>query len=192
MMNSNRASFEEKLADKLVNHMTKKYKLTDIEILKAKYGLSILLINVLKVGLVYAVSLMFGVFLESIYLHVSFCLFRRFSFGFHFQKNFVCSIVSVICFSLIPLFIKNQMIMIDPNMYIIIGFLLIIISFVKVPAVSRPVSNPIFKRSICLVIIFFSYFILGYGINFDYSIYICTGVLISNILLLPIIGGTNQ
>ena len=67
-----------------------------------------------------------------------------------------------------------------------------IISFFKVPAVSRPVSNPIFKRNVCLAIIVFCFFILDYNIAFSYSRYIRAGLSISNVLLLPKIGGPSN
>lgn len=165
--------------------------MTKIEIVKAKYGLSIFFINLLKVLIIYTVSLALGVFIESIYLHTTFVIFRKFSFGFHFKNSIICTITSVLFFSVFPLVIKNQMIEITPLMYVLVGCLLIIISFIKVPAILRPVSRPVFKRNICLIIIFLSYFILGYRYNFTYSNYICAGLIIANILLLPKIGGSN-
>lgn len=186
-----RKSFEEKLAEKVVEYIALNNNLTNIEIVKAKYGLSIFFINLLKVLIIYTVSLALGVLIESIYLHITFVMFRKFSFGFHFKKSFVCTIISIFFFSIFPLIIKNQTFDIIPLMYVLVGCLLLIISFVKAPATSRSVSRPVIKRNICLTIIFFCYFILGYKYNFIYCNYMCVGLLIANILLLPKIGGSN-
>lgn len=192
MLDSERTSFEEKLANQLIDTIAKKNNLTHIESVKAKYGLSILFINVFKVGLIYTVSMIIGVVTETIYMHLSFCIFRKFSFGFHFQKNLICSIVSVILFSIVPFLIKSQTIKVNTNICLLIGVLSMIISFFKVPAVSRPVSNPKFKRNVCLAIIAFCFFILDHNIAFSYSRYIRAGLSISNVLLLPKIGGPSN
>lgn len=91
--------------------------------LKVKYGLEIILINAMKFIAVYGVALLLGIVWQTITVHLAYLMIRRYSFGLHATKSWVCTVVSVSMFDLIPYFAKGLLL----NNWIVLGVFIFVL-----------------------------------------------------------------
>ena len=80
------------LAHKVNIHMGK----DGIEFEKLKLGITIILINISKLIAVLMVAILMGVLPESILSIIVYSLLRRYSFGIHAPKDYICTIVTIV------------------------------------------------------------------------------------------------
>lgn len=73
-----------------------------IQFLKCKLGIEIFLINFTKFILVYGVAFILHTLVLTAIFHFSFLCIRVNAYGAHAKKSWVCSIISVIVFVLVP------------------------------------------------------------------------------------------
>lgn len=115
-----------RLADKIIS----KERWADDEegYLKVKYGLEIILINTMKFIAVYGVALLIGMLWQTITIHVSYMLIRRYSFGLHASKSWVCTFLSIGMFNIIPYLtqtvVLNNWIVLVISMFILLNVIL--------------------------------------------------------------------
>lgn len=110
-----------RLAEKII---TKERWADDEEgYLKVKYGLEIILINAMKFIAVYGVALLLGILWQTITVHLAYLMIRRYSFGLHATKSWVCTVVSVSMFDLIPYFAKGLLL----NNWIVLGVFIFVL-----------------------------------------------------------------
>lgn len=110
-----------RLAEKII---TKERWADDEEgYLKVKYGLEIILINAMKFIAVYGVALLLGIVWQTITVHLAYLMIRRYSFGLHATKSWVCTAVSVSMFDLIPYFAKGLLL----NNWIVLGVFIFVL-----------------------------------------------------------------
>ncbi|EUJ28601.1 accessory gene regulator B family protein [Listeria grayi] len=110
-----------RLAEKII---TKERWADDEEgYLKVKYGLEIILINAMKFIAVYGVALLLGIVWQTITVHLAYLMIRRYSFGLHATKSWVCTVVSVSMFDLIPYFAKGLLL----NNWIVLGVFIFVL-----------------------------------------------------------------
>lgn len=74
----------ERMADVLISK--DRWKDDEEGYLKVKYGLEIILINVMKFALVYGIALVTGLLLQTVTVHLSYLWLRRYSFGLRNQN----------------------------------------------------------------------------------------------------------
>ncbi|WP_239253869.1 accessory gene regulator ArgB-like protein [Listeria ilorinensis] len=102
---SEKVAFSERLADRIIS---KERWIDDEEgYLKVKYGLEIMIINGSKLAIVYGVSLVFGLFFQTLLTHAGYLVLRRYSFGLHAKSSVACTIVSLAMFVAGPLLFQN-------------------------------------------------------------------------------------
>lgn len=75
--------------------------------LKAKLGVELILINGSKVGIVYGVAILFATVVPTLITHVPYVFLRKFAQGLHAKSSVVCTVVSLICFVALPYFVQN-------------------------------------------------------------------------------------
>lgn len=110
-----------RLAEKII---TKERWADDEEgYLKVKYGLEIILINTMKFIAVYGVALLLGIVWQTITVHLAYLMIRRYSFGLHATKSWICTVVSVSMFDLIPYFAKELLL----NNWIVLGVFIFVL-----------------------------------------------------------------
>lgn len=105
----------EKMADILISK--DRWKDDEEGYLKVKYGLEIILINVMKFAIVYGIALVMGVLLQTMTVHLSYLWLRRYSFGLHATKTLNCTLISLTMFVLTPLIFQNVL----SNNWIVLG-----------------------------------------------------------------------
>lgn len=74
-----------------------------IAYLKMKLGIEMLLINITKTSIIYGVSLVCHLFLQTLILHGAYFAVRRYSFGLHANTSLSCTLISILMFVGTPL-----------------------------------------------------------------------------------------
>ncbi|MBM5597610.1 accessory gene regulator ArgB-like protein [Listeria seeligeri] len=105
----------ERMADILISK--DRWKDDEEGYLKVKYGLEIILINVMKFAIVYGIALVTGVLLQTMTVHLSYLWLRRYSFGLHATKTLNCTLISLTMFVLTPWIFQNVL----SNNWIVLG-----------------------------------------------------------------------
>ncbi|MCM0624893.1 accessory gene regulator B family protein [Lysinibacillus sp. OL1_EC] len=147
---------EEKLSCYLTDIINKNIQLSKMELAKINYGIATLLINLIKVSLIYSVSIMLGVVSETLVCHLVFCIMRRYCYGLHAKSSIVCSIIGVLYFSIGPFIVLNYSFSITRELVILLGIIFEIIIYYKVPAYTNNsrVGDSKEKRKKALIINF--------------------------------------
>ncbi|WP_282919740.1 accessory gene regulator B family protein [Ignavigranum ruoffiae] len=102
-------SWEERLADQLVAYL---YRRSSIELNSEEFelcllGAEILMINFIKIGVIYLSAYLVGVFFESFILHLAFYLWRRTQTKpYHADKGYICTLINLTLFVGLPWCIK--------------------------------------------------------------------------------------
>lgn len=148
----------EKLADKLISK--ERFQNDEETYLKVKYGVEVILINVFKIAFVYILALLVGVFWETLVVHLTFVVLRRYSFGLHAIKSLNCTITSLLMFVLGPFIFQAVP---SSNLFVIIVFAFVLFNMFRY-APSDTESLPLIglkerkalkrKALVCTVILF--------------------------------------
>ncbi|UPQ86122.1 accessory gene regulator B family protein [Ignavigranum ruoffiae] len=102
-------SWEERLADQLVAYL---YRRSSINLSSEDYelcllGAEILMINFIKIGMIYISAYLVGVFVESLMVHILFYLWRKTrSNPYHAEKGYMCTLINLSIFVALPWSIK--------------------------------------------------------------------------------------
>lgn len=111
-------------AKRLNKHINK----DGLEFLKLVLGIETFIVNVSKLIVVYALSTLLGIFVETLTVHFAFILIKRYSFGLHALNSTICTICSVFMFVLLPYMLTGVEI---GNHIVIPMFALIILALYK-------------------------------------------------------------
>ncbi|MEB2300158.1 accessory gene regulator B family protein [Lysinibacillus xylanilyticus] len=187
-------SMEERLSGYLTDSINKNIQLSNVELAKIKYGISTLLINLVKVTLIYSASIILGGIKETLICHLIFCLMRRYCYGLHAKSSIVCSLIGVFYFSICPLIVLNYSFGISRELVILFGIIFSIIIFNKVPAYTKnsKISDTKEKRKKALIINALT--ICGILVLDDETMRLIAfmGVFLSILLTIPVRKGDNQ
>jgi len=96
----------------------------------ALYNMEILLINIEKILIVYGVSLLFSNLKNTLIMHMSYLVLRKYAGGWHASKSYNCTIFSVITFVLIPWLIANLKFQL-PVLFVVILTVFIVLTIWK-------------------------------------------------------------
>ncbi|MDD2409267.1 MAG: accessory gene regulator B family protein [Bacilli bacterium] len=117
-----------KIINKLIYLIKKKYNYNEIKLHEIKYGLEALYIIITRTLLFIFISILLGKFHEFIIFFITYVIIRSFSFGLHAKSSVGCFIISSIAFIGIPLianfFVFNITLKIIFSIYFFIIFLL--------------------------------------------------------------------
>lgn len=94
--------------------------LDNIEFLKCKLGMEVILINLSKFIAVYGMAYISGNLFITALAHISYTSIRVNAYGIHSKKNSTCTLVSIILFVLIPAILKSVIF----SVYIIGGIII--------------------------------------------------------------------
>lgn len=106
--------------------------LSEIELEEIRYGLEGIYLTITKTIVIFALSLILGVFKEMLLLLFFFNILRSTGFGLHAKKSWQCWISSIILFVFLPMLAK--VIIIPFRIRFIIDMLSIILVFKFAPA----------------------------------------------------------
>ena len=145
-----------------------------------KYGLEAIYLLITKFIVIFAISIILGLWKETLIFLGLFNILRATAFGIHASKSIYCWITSIICFLVIPYISK---IAILPNLLFIIASIICIILFtLYAPAdtIKRPLINAK-KRKIYKIITIIT------SIIYTSLIFIIKNNIIKNLLLFAMI-----
>lgn len=145
-----------------------------------KYGIESIYLLLTKFVVILGISIILGIFKETIILLAFYNFLRVFAFGIHASKGIYCWISSIISFLLIPLVCKK---VIFPNLFFIITSIICLISFILyAPADTekRPLINAKKRKR-------YKFLSLSLAIIYIVLIFIVKNLVLKNILMFSLI-----
>ena len=96
-------------AAKVLAYKLNKYNHKEgLELRKMEIGMEIFLISASKFIIVYSLAVIFGTLWQTMVIHFSFGLLKRYSFGLHALSSTICTIVSCGMFVLTPILLSGM------------------------------------------------------------------------------------
>jgi len=109
-------SFEEKVSKNISKYIFRNVECSPIEQAQIEYGLSVILVNVIKVLIIYILALLIGIFPFTFITHFTFVLMRRNCYGYHSKSSLLCTLLGVLYFVIVPYILVNFIE--QPNIFI--------------------------------------------------------------------------
>ncbi len=172
----------------LITNYIKKYKDLDKDSEEVIiYGLESLYILITKVGMIFILAAILGIFKETFIFLLCFNGIRAFAFGLHATKSYICFIVSTIVCLALPYLASSITIL---QMYkIIIGVICTCLIFKNSPADThkRPIVNPVKRKKFKIIstLISIFYVILSLFINSFISNCLLFSLIVESIITAP-------
>ena len=177
----------------IVNHwmnIIKKNKNYDeIKLAEIEYGLAGLYLTLSKLIIIAAISIMLGIFKETMIFLLIYNILRMPSFGIHASKSWICLLISSIIFIGLPIICIN--IKLNFIIKITAGLICCLLMLKNSPADTkkRPIVNPkrrlIYKLISTILAIIFATLIIVIKNNFI-SNCLVFGLILQNILISPL------
>jgi accessory gene regulator B len=180
-------NMRKKVVNKIVQYIKSKKKLSKDEEDIIVYGLESLYILITKLFIISLVAYLLDIFIEYIIFLLLFNIIRIFAYGLHATKSYICLIISLLAFTVLP-YICIKMVI--PFVYkIVIGIVLILLTYKNSPADThkRPLINKKrrYKLKITSTIISIIYIILSLFVSNFISNALIFSLLLENIFISP-------
>lgn len=85
----------ERVSESITYKINKHLKKEGLDLVKMKFGMEVLLINISKFSIVLILSVALNLLMESIIIILAFCSLRRTAFGLHAKSSIVCTICCI-------------------------------------------------------------------------------------------------
>lgn len=127
-----------------------------------RYGLEATYLSITKLVVILGISLLLGIFKESVILLVLFNFLRLTGFGLHATKSWMCWVSSSITFLLVPFFCKSLVL---PN-YVLVAISVVCLINFLLYAPADTVKRPLIHKKrrllykVCTILIAFLYTVL--------------------------------
>jgi accessory gene regulator B len=181
-------SLEENVSKLITEVIIRGIKTNEIERQKIQYGLSIMLINMVKAAGIICSSIFVKGLKYTLISYVIFCIIRRYTYGYHCSSSSVCFFMGTILLGFFPkLLYKLNLNISDEIFYILLAFA-ILITLLKVPAYtanSVKRGGDLNKIKTILIIICLVLFMNNY-IDRQCQILVVWGILLPLFLTLPV------
>ena len=130
------------LAKKL-NKYTRK---EGIELTKMTLGMEVILINVIKLTIVYVLATIVGVLGLTFVTHIAFVAVKRYSFGLHALSSAVCTLASCTMFVLIPWLVSGLGIGNLAVLAVFVGVILSLAFFAPADTKAKPLFGVNYRK----------------------------------------------
>ena len=130
--------------DRLAKQLQIRNNLDNIEYLKMRLGMQVVVSNLAKTIVVYGISILCHIFLYTLTVHLSYYLIRQYAHGAHAKSSLSCHIQNIVLFVLLPWFIGY--IKVDIILMYILAFLGFSILVVYAPSATKKQPIPIKLR----------------------------------------------
>lgn len=97
---------KEKFVNYVIRMLNKNHQYTDLDNIKFKYALQMIYSLTTKVTVILIISLLLGTIKETLWLMLFYSILRGFACGIHAKTNFLCWIVSLTTYGIVPFLIK--------------------------------------------------------------------------------------
>lgn len=128
-------SLEEKISKKILKYLSIDNQFNKIDQIKISYGLSIFIINTIKLISIYLIAYIYNCIYITFITHISFYIIRRYAYGAHAKKSYICTFLGIFMFVILPNFVSY--IYIDTKSLIIINLLNFFILGIYAPAKTK-------------------------------------------------------
>lgn len=184
-MTNEYVSLEEKIAKNLSQKLGTSLKLSELETAKIEYGLSTLLVELIKLVFIYAVAAFLQIVPAVIVTHVTFFAIRRNSYGYHASKSWLCTIQSIFLLVIVPFIAIFFDITISRLVFLSAAAFLTVIIGVKGPAINpKRLKAGIEKTRMKAILVSIVILFIGIAIPSDfYRTDILLGMISATILL---------
>lgn len=122
------------LAKRLNQHTNRE----GLDFLKLTLGIETFMINLSKLIVVYTLSAVLGIVLQTLTVHLGFLLIKRYSFGLHALNSTVCTVVSVCLFVVVPYVLSGLYITNDVLIPVSVCILFILYMYAPADTKRRP------------------------------------------------------
>ena len=159
-----------------------------LELQKMELGMEIVIINMSKLIIIFALAALLGVLWQTFVIYVAFATIKRYSFGLHALNSTVCTLVSCCMFVIVPLLLIGVGI---NNVGVIVTFSIIIpVLYLYAPADTK--ARPLIgtnlrvqlkrKTVICGLIVFAITLIIP---NEPAKLLLTLGVMLQSVAVMP-------
>ena len=180
---------KEQFLDSSINLITKNKKYTNDEIEMISYGLEAIYLTLTKMIVIITLSLILGIFKETIMLLISYNIIRSQSFGLHASKSIYCLISSILFFIGGTLLCKYITL---PNSIMIVTSIICnicLILYAPADTHKRPLINEQkrkrFKKLSVLFGIIYTILIIVFA-KYEITKYLLLGMIEAVLMILPI------
>ncbi|MEY8444605.1 accessory gene regulator B family protein [Enterococcus ratti] len=101
-MSEEYVSLEERISKNISKKIGEKLQLSELEIAKIEYGLSILFVDMFKLLFIYAAAFLLHIAIEVLITHLSFMVVRKTTQSYHASNSTVCTILSILFLVILP------------------------------------------------------------------------------------------
>jgi accessory gene regulator B len=188
--NFKNVSIAEKVAANLAEKINNRIEIDNINYIKMKYGLEVLIINLSKTLFILIMSEILGLFIETLFVMLSFGFIKCYAFGVHAKSSTSCTIITSMCF-FIGAYIP-KLFTITNNTVSLIFFVVLVLLYLYAPAdtEARPLVGKSLRRKLKIKSLLSAgiLMILAFCIN-DSVLKFCVtyGALCESITITPII-----
>lgn len=147
------------IIDKLMRYITNRKELDEDSKAIIKYGLENTYILITKSIIIFTIAYILGIFKEMLIFLFLFNIIRKYAYGLHASKSYICLISSVICF--LGLSYISKIVTIPNLVKFILGIILTLLIFKNSPAdthkrpiVSKKIRKKLKIKSTIIAIIF--------------------------------------
>lgn len=173
---------------KTINYITKynkNYNTDEIE--RIQYGLEGLYLTITKLIIVLIISLILGIFKETILTLLFFNIIRFPAFGVHAEKSSTCLLISICIIIGLTFIISKTTIPFNLKTIICILSIFNYCLFAPADTIKRPLTNKRKRiiRKICSVLIAITYAALIFAIKNDLSNIILNALIIEGLMINP-------
>lgn len=175
------AKFIDNGIEKFAGYLRDRNNLDHITYLKVRLGMQTVMINLTKMIVTYGVSLLLGLFLYTLTVHLTFFIIRLNAHGAHAKNPLNCHILNLILFVFLPWLTLKMNLYYLMLVFAIIGIVLL---FKYAPGITlkQPIPNELHrKKKIKTTLYSFLIFIISFLFPTNYQLSIFLG--------LSIIGG---
>ncbi|MCY1590943.1 accessory gene regulator AgrB [Staphylococcus pettenkoferi] len=180
------AKFIDNGIEKFASYLRDRNNLDHITYLKVRLGMQTVMINLTKMIVTYGVSLLLGIFLYTLTVHLTFLILRFNAHGAHAKKPIYCHIFNLILFIFLPWLVtllKSDYIMLA---LALLGVALLI-KYSPGITEKQPIPKKFHKKKkILAVITAIILIVISFFLNKPFSGLIYYGIFIIGILQLPI------
>ena len=173
--------------DRLAKQLQIRNNLDNIEYLKMRLGMQVVVSNFFKAIVIYGISILCNLFLYTLTVHLSFFLIRHFAHGAHARSSLLCYLESLFYFVLLP-WIVGYIKVPSEIMYTLslIGLVLIII-FSPSATKKQPIPQRLRKgKKIKAIAVTLLLLIISVFLDEPYQQLMLLGITIIAILQIPI------
>ncbi|WP_165005969.1 MULTISPECIES: accessory gene regulator B family protein [unclassified Enterococcus] len=178
-------SFEEKISKKISSKLGERGNFSELDTAKIEYGLSILLVDSIKLIFIYGAAILFNNVLAVFVTHIAFVILRMFTSSYHASNSVICTLQSIFLLVVLSFLAEHAGIAVSRGMFLLGALLICLILGVKDSFIAQSHSKQKGHVNRKLLLAGLSDTVIGIGIPNDHlRLMVLLGMSISTLLIL--------